>query len=88
MKSKDNATVQLYNCSKQMIPVSVRPPGGDFFLHEQTIYLRPGKNVRLPKSFLNESQIRNLTSKRMLRILYDSGKAAASGEVVGKLSRC
>ena len=72
-----NFVVQIYNCSKQMIPVSVRPPGGDFFLHEQTIYLRPGKTVRLPKNFLNESQIANLTAKRMIRILHDSEKAVA-----------
>lgn len=73
-----NFVVQLYNCSKQMIPISVRPPGGDFFLHEQTIYLRPGKTVRLPKSFLNDSQIANLTTKRMIRILHDSEKSVAT----------
>jgi hypothetical protein len=71
-----NFVVQIYNCSRQMIPLSVRPPGGDFFLHEQTIYLRPGKTVRLPKSFLNEPQIANLTSKRMIRILHDSEKSS------------
>ena len=73
-----NFVVQLYNCSKQMIPVSVRPPGGDFFLHEQTIYLRPGKTVRLPKNFLNDSQITNLTTKRMIRILHDSENSSPS----------
>ena len=76
-----NFVVQLYNCSRQMIPISVRPPGGDFFLHEQAIYLRPGKVVRLPKNFLNESQITNLTAKRMLKIMHDSEKAAESAAV-------
>jgi hypothetical protein len=71
-----NFVVQIYNSSRQMIPISVRPPGGDFFLHEQTIYLRPGKTVRLPKSFLNDSQMSNLTTKRMIRILHDSEKSA------------
>jgi hypothetical protein len=71
-----NHVVQIYNCSNQMVPISVRPPRGDFFLHEQTIYLQPGKNVRLPKSFLNDSQIANLTTKRKLKILHDSEKAA------------
>jgi hypothetical protein len=71
-----NFVVQIYNSSRQMIPISVRPPGGDFFLHEQTIYLRPGKTVRLPKSFLNDSQVSNLTTKRMIRILHDSEKSA------------
>jgi hypothetical protein len=70
-----NFVVQIYNSSRQMIPISVRPPGGDFFLHEQTIYLRPGKTVRLPKSFLNDSQVSNLTTKRMIRILHDSEKS-------------
>jgi hypothetical protein len=73
MKAKENNfVVQIYNCSRQMIPIVVRPPGGDFFLHEQTIYLRPGKTVRLPKSFLNDPQIVNLSTKRMIRILHDS----------------
>ena len=75
---ESNYVVQLYNCGKQMIPIAVRPPGGDFFLHEQTIYLEPGKTVRLPKSFLNESQITNLTAKRMLKILHDSEKSASA----------
>jgi len=70
--------VQIYNSSRQMIPISVRPPGGDFFLHEQTIYLRPGRTVRLPKNFLNDSQISNLTTKRMIRILHDSEKTVAT----------
>jgi hypothetical protein len=73
---ESNYVVQIYNCSKQMIPIVVRPPGGDFFLHEQTIYLRPGKTVRLPKSFLNDPQITNLSAKRMIRILHDSEKNA------------
>ena len=69
--------VQIYNCSGQMIPIVVRPPGGDFYLHEQTVYLRPGKTVRLPKSFLNDPQVANLQAKRMIRILHDSEKAIA-----------
>jgi hypothetical protein len=72
-----NHVVQIYNSSKQMIPISVKPPGGDFFLHEQTIYLKSGKTVRLPKSFLNESQISNLTTRRMIKILHDSEKTSA-----------
>lgn len=75
---ENNFVIQIYNCSKQMIPISVKPPGGDFFLHEQTIYLRQGKTVRLPKNFLNDSQISNLTTKRMIKILHDSEKTIAS----------
>ena len=70
--------VQIYNCSRQMIPIVVRPPGGDFYLHEQTVYLRPGRTVRLPKSFLNDPQIINLQAKRMIQILHDTEKAATS----------
>lgn len=77
LRTKESShVVQIYNCSRQMIPIVVRPPDGDFYLHEQTVYLRPGKTVRLPKSFLNDPQITNLSAKRMIRILHDSEKVA------------
>ena len=66
------AVVRLYNCGKQMIPVQVKPPKGDFYLHEQTVYLRPGKTVKLPKSYLNQAQIRNLQANRQIKVLFDS----------------
>jgi hypothetical protein len=71
-KEADRHEVRLYNRSKQLIPIEVCPPGGDFFMHRQQIQLRPGKHVTLPKSYLNEKQITNLQKKRFITILYDS----------------
>jgi len=64
--------VRVYNKGKQLISLQVKPPGGDFFLHEQTIYLRPGQTVKLPKSHINSAQIRNLQARRQIQVIYDS----------------
>jgi len=77
IKPKDAGhTIQVYNRSRQMIPLQVKPPGGDFFLHEQTVYLHPGKTVRLPKSFVNDKQISNLQARRQIQILNDTEVAS------------
>lgn len=65
-------TVRILNISKQMIPLQVRPPGGDFFIHEQQVRLAVGGSAILPKSYLMDNQIRNLTAKRMIQVVYDS----------------
>jgi len=70
-KSK-TAIVRLYNCSKQMISIQAKPPGGDFYLHEQQVRLSPGKYVDLPKSYLREAQVQNLCKSRHLKVIYDS----------------
>lgn len=64
--------------SKQVIPLQVKPPQGDFFLHEQQVWLRPGKNVLLPKDNLIQDQIRNLQASRMVKVIYDSEAAEAA----------
>ena len=64
--------VRIYNRSKQTIPLQVKPPGGDFFLHEQAVQLGPGKTVKLPKSYINESQVENLQRRREIQVIYDS----------------
>jgi|CXWL01.1.fsa_nt_gi hypothetical protein len=69
---KKSAVIRVYNCSKQMIPLQVRPPGSDFFSNEQQVRLQPNKEALLPKSHIRMEQIRNLQSRRMLRVLYDS----------------
>ena len=69
---KKSAVIRVYNCSKQMIPLQVRPPGSDFFSNEQQVRLQPNKETLLPKSHVRMEQIRNLQSRRMLRVLYDS----------------
>lgn len=75
-KKARSAMVRLYNCSKQMIPLQVCPPGADFFSNEQQIRLAPGKDVMLPKSYLREDQIENLQKRRMIKVNYDSDTAA------------
>jgi hypothetical protein len=67
--------IRLYNQSRQTIPVHVKPEGGDFFLHEQVVYIQPGKSVVVPTSIINNSQIGNLQAKGMLKILHDSREA-------------
>lgn len=64
--------VRVYNRGKQMIPLNVRPPKGDFYLHEQQVHLRPGKSVTLPKEHLRMEQVTNLTARGMLKTTYDS----------------
>ena len=64
-----------------MIPLHVRAPGSDFYANEQQIRLAPGKDVTLPKAYVNMDQINNLCKRRKLRILHDTeveaDKAAA-----------
>lgn len=71
-KKARSATIRLYNCSKQMIPLQVRAPGADFFSNEQQVRLEPGKDVTLPKSYLREDQVENLRKRRMIQVNYDS----------------
>lgn len=72
MAKKKSAVVRIYNNSKQMIPLQLRPPASDFYQSEQQVRLEPGKDVLLPKSHLREEQIKNLCARRMLKITYDS----------------
>lgn len=61
-----SSTVTITNCSKQMIPLSVMPPNGDFYVHGQNIYLGPGKSTTIPESYLNQEQIKNLQQARRI----------------------
>lgn len=69
---KKSHVVRIYNNSKQMIPLQVRAPGGDFFTSEQQVRIMPGKDVLLPKTHLRVDQIENLQKKGMVRVVYDS----------------
>ncbi len=71
-KRVKSAVVRIYNKSRQMIPLQIRAPGGDFYASEQQVRLRPGKDALLPKSHLMMDQILNLQQKRMIRVIYDS----------------
>lgn len=78
MAKKHSATIRIYNRSKQMIPLQVRPPGSDFFSNEQQVRIAPGEDVTLPKSYLLPEQIENLTRRRLLTVTFDS-EAVAKG---------
>lgn len=63
--------IRITNSSKQTIPLQARPPKGDFFLHEQQVYIAPGKSVELPKDYVIADQIDNLKARGMLRVTFD-----------------
>ena len=69
--------IRIHNKSKQVLPLQVKPPQGDFYLHEQQVHLRPGKTVMLPKDHLRMEQITNLAARGALRVIYDSELAAS-----------
>lgn len=71
-KKMKSHVVRIYNCSRQMIPLQLRPPGSDFFNNEQQVRIAPSKDVLLPKSYLRWDQVKNLQAKRMLKVVYDS----------------
>ena len=65
-------TIRISNISNQTISLQVRPPDGDFFLHEQQVHIMSGKEVTLPKDHTLMDQIMNLQARRMLKITHDS----------------
>lgn len=71
---KRTEVIRIYNKGKQVIPLQVKPPKGDFYLHEQQIHLRPGKSVLLPKEHVRMDQVTNLTAKGMLKTTFDSSE--------------
>ena len=72
MAKKKVHQINVYNNSKQLIPLQVRAPGGDFYTSEQQVRLNPGQHVLLPKNYLLLNQLENLQKKGLIRILYDS----------------
>lgn len=81
-KAKKSHVVRVYNNSKQLIQLQVRPPGGDFFTNESQVRIPPGEDVLLPKSHLRQDQIQNLTKKGFIRILHDSEAVAEREEAL------
>lgn len=65
-------TASIYNSSSQLLSISARPPGGDFYSTEQQIHIGPGKSATLPRNHINEEQVKNLQAKGMLRVVYSS----------------
>lgn len=72
MSKKRTHTVRLLNTSQQLIKLQVKPPDGDFYLHEQQVSLRSGQDVLLPKDHLRPEQIKNLQARGALKMVYDS----------------
>ena len=71
-KKTKSAMVRVYNSSKQMIPLQLRPPNSDFYSSEQQVRLKPGQDAQLPKSHLRMEQINNLQARRLIRVVSDS----------------
>jgi len=67
----DNRNTVITNRSKQMIPIQVCPPKGDFFYEEHQIRLNPGRTVTLPKKYLNQAQIENCRGRGDLTIIEE-----------------
>lgn len=65
--------VTIYNNSNQMIPIQAKPPGGDFFLEEQVVYLHPGKSAIVSRDFVRTEQLHNLQLKGKVRVVENSG---------------
>lgn len=66
--------VRIHNRSRQRVSIQVKPPDGDFFMHEQQVHLTKGKSVLLPKNHLRMEQITNLKARGVLKVVYDSEK--------------
>lgn len=62
--------IRIYNSGKQVIPLQVKPPKGDFFLHEQQVRIMPGKSVLLPKDHVLMDQVKNLSARGMLKVTH------------------
>jgi hypothetical protein len=75
MAKSKTRVVRLYNASKQLLALQIRPPGADFYTNESQVRLRPGQDALLPYRHLREDQVANLCSRGMLRIIYDSDVA-------------
>ena len=65
------AEVVITNRSRQMVPIQVKPPGGDFFYEEHQIRLNCGKSVTLPKRYLNWAQIENCRGRGDISIIEE-----------------
>lgn len=75
-KVDKSRVIRIYNCSKQMVPLQIRPPGSDFYTSEAQVRLAPGQDTLLPASHIREEQIDNLQRRRMIRVIYDSEESA------------
>ena len=73
MANRDRTEVTVTNRSNQTLGLQACPPGGDFFLEQHQIRLRPagkkGSSTTLPKSYLNWGQIENCRAMGKLSVV-------------------
>ena len=81
-KANKSPVVRVYNCSKQLIQLQVKPPGGDFYTNESQIRINPGTDVLLPKTHLRQDQLENLKKKGFIKIVHDSEVVADSEQSI------
>lgn len=67
--AKGSGFVRIYNKSHQTVSIQARPPGGDFFIHEQQIHIPPGKDATLPRDHLLLDQVTNLAARGLVRLI-------------------
>ena len=63
--------IRVYNNSKQLLSLQVKPPGGEFYSSEQQVRLLPGQDCLLPKSYIMSEQIENLRARGVIKVVYD-----------------
>lgn len=74
-KESDRATVKIYNCGKQQVPIHLNAPKGvDFFMGSQDVRLNPKQSHTFRKSRLIMPQIERLCQQGLLQIIHDSEK--------------
>lgn len=68
-QEQSNESYVVINKTKQTITLQLRSPASvnDFFLGEQTIYIKPGKKAKIPVARAYEKQISNLQKKGIIK---------------------
>ena len=65
----DEPEQTVMNVSTQTIGIQISKPDGDFYIHEQTINVKPGGSFRDKISKFNRNQIDNLKKKRIIKVV-------------------
>jgi len=71
MANKTTSNIHITNRTRQCIPIQVKPPNGDFFYEEQQFRLMPGKSLKVPRNFLNWSQIKNCQGRGDIAVVEE-----------------
>lgn len=71
MQGSKNVNVTISNRSRQMIPLQIRPPKGDFFYEEHQVRINPGATAQVPKRYLNWAQIENCKGRGDISVVEE-----------------